>query len=87
MVLAVISRDIKDTEAVVSPKREIAESESVAGTRDDNAHPAPFNIRKRSGSSAYEVAVYFSPAAGETMDDKILRLVRGIAMKGKGEEK
>jgi hypothetical protein len=87
MVLAEISRDIKDSETVVSPKRETAESEAVAGAREGNAHPAPFNMRKRIGSTAYEVEVYFSPAAGETMDDKILRLVRGSTMKGKGGEK
>jgi hypothetical protein len=43
-------------------------------------------MRKRIGSTAYEVEVHFSPAAGETMDDKILRLVRGGTVKGKDGE-
>jgi hypothetical protein len=44
----------------------------------------PFKIRKRIGYTAYEVEVYFNPASRETLDDKILRLVRGEAMKYDG---
>jgi hypothetical protein len=39
-----------------------------------------FNMRKRINSTTYEVAVYFSKASRETMDDKILRLARGEAL-------
>jgi hypothetical protein len=44
-------------------------------------------MKKRIGSTAYEVAVYFSAESGETLDDKILRLVRGVAMSEKKGEK
>jgi hypothetical protein len=54
-----------------------------AATQGSGAHPAPFKIRRRIGSTAYEVEVYFSPVSGETLDDKILRLVRGSAMNGR----
>jgi hypothetical protein len=87
MVLAETARDMKDTDSAGSPKRETVESKTVAGTRDGNAHPAPFSIRKRIGSTAYEVEVHFSHNSGETLDDKILRLVRGGMMKGKDGEK
>jgi hypothetical protein len=46
-----------------------------------------FNMRKRIGSTAYEVEVHFSPGSGETMNDKILRLVRGGALNGRSGEK
>jgi hypothetical protein len=57
-----------------------------AGTRG-GAHPAPLKIRRRIGSTAYEVSVYFKASGGETMDDKILRLVRGAAVKSDMEER
>jgi hypothetical protein len=41
-------------------------------------------MRKRIGCTAYEVEVYFNLASRETLDDKILRLVRGEAMKDSG---
>jgi len=40
------------------------------------AHAEPAQLRKRIGSTVYEVRVRFNPDAKETMDDKILRLVR-----------
>ena len=72
---------INDTDSTVSPERETAANEAGAKARDSGARPAPLKIWRRIGSTAYEVAVYFSPNAGETMDDKILRLVRGGAVK------
>jgi hypothetical protein len=35
----------------------------------------PVNMRKRIGSTVYEVRVYFNKDAKETMDEKILRLI------------
>lgn len=88
MVLTEIARNMKDTDSTGSPK-----SESAADTIEttaQGARPVPFSMRRRIGSTTYEVAVYFSGEAGETMDDKILRLVRGGTLNrkdGKNEEK
>jgi hypothetical protein len=74
------AKDIKDTNSTGSPERKTsaaAESEAL----DSGARPAPFSMRKRIGSTAYEVEVHFSPVSGETMDDKILRMARGGAVK------
>lgn len=49
---------------------------AVATTRGDHAHAEPATMRKRIGSTVYEVRVRFNPDAKETMDEKILRLVR-----------
>lgn len=49
---------------------------AVAATRGDHADAEPVTMRKRIGSTVYEVRVRFNPDAKETMDDKILRLVR-----------
>jgi hypothetical protein len=78
---------MKDTDSTKLPKRDTASSEALAETQDGNAHPVPFNMRQRIGSTAYEVAVYFSAESGETMDDKILRLVRGGTVSGKDRAK
>jgi hypothetical protein len=72
--------DINNTNSTRSPRRETTAKETNAATQG-NARPAPFNMRKRIGSIAYEVEVHFSPNSGETMDDKILRMVRGGAVK------
>jgi hypothetical protein len=71
MALTETARNMKYTDLTGSPKRDAA----------------PFNIRKRIGSTDYEVDVYFSAESGETMDDKILRLVRGEAVQGKEGKK
>ena len=34
-----------------------------------------FIMRKRIGSTTYEVSVYFSNTSGETLEEKILRMV------------
>jgi len=39
-------------------------------------HTGPFIMRRTIGSTAYEVAVYFSQTSRETLADKILRLIR-----------
>ena len=41
------------------------------------------SVHKRIGSTVYEVNVYLNPDAKETMNDKIMRLVRNEAIKGK----
>jgi hypothetical protein len=45
-------------------------------TRGGNTRPESFTMRKRIGSTAYEAEVYFSPTGRETLDEKILRLLR-----------
>jgi hypothetical protein len=43
------------------------------------AQAGAFSMRRRIGSTTYEVTVYFSPESGETLDDKILRMIRNEA--------
>ena len=76
--------DIKDTDSAGSPSRETP-SKAAATAQAGGAHPAPFAMRKRIGFTVYEVEVHFSAEGGETMDDKILRLVRGGAVKSDTE--
>jgi hypothetical protein len=71
-----------DTAGTSPPETPAAEAWEEA--RDCGLMTKPFKIRKRIGYTAYEVEVYFNPASRETLDDKILRLVRGEAMKGGG---
>ena len=50
---------------------------AVAVTRGDcTAHAEPATMHKRIGSTVYEVHTHFNPDAKETMDEKILRLIR-----------
>jgi hypothetical protein len=87
MELAEISsKNMKDTNSTGSPRFKTISGAADAVTQD-GGYPAPFNMRKRIGSTAYEVAVYFSAEGGETMDDKILRLVRSGTVNGKDEGK
>jgi hypothetical protein len=44
-----------------------------------------FKMRKRISSTTYEVEVFFSSESNETLDDKILRLVRGEALNREDE--
>jgi hypothetical protein len=46
--------------------------------------PNSVKIRKRIGYTIYEVEACFNPASWETLGDKIMRLVRGEAMKKGG---
>jgi len=75
--------DNKDTASTETPERGTAAN--GAETLINGAHPAPLKIQRRIGSTAYEVSVYFKTSSGETMDDKILRLVRGGAVKSDKE--
>jgi hypothetical protein len=45
----------------------------------------PFKMRKRIGYTIYGVEVRFNPLSRETIDDKIMRLVRREAMKDDGK--
>ena len=49
---------------------------AVAVTLGNKPHAEPVTMRKRIGSTVYEVHTHFNPDAKETMDDKILRLIR-----------
>ena len=59
------------------------EIRAVAGTQGGDANAEPLNVRKRIGSTVYEVNVYFNPDAKETMNDKIMRLIRNEVQSGK----
>ena len=43
----------------------------------------PYRFSKRLGSTVYEVNVYFNQDTKETMNDKIMRLVRNEEHSGK----
>jgi len=43
----------------------------------------PIKMYKRIGSTVYEVQVYFNQDAKETMDAKILRLIKNEVLYGK----
>jgi hypothetical protein len=62
-----------------------ASSETKDTTQGKDANAPAFNIRKRIGYTTYEVEARFNPASRETLDDKILRLVRREAMKDGSE--
>ena len=49
---------------------------TVAGTRDVTIATGPITMHRRIGSIVYEVELHFNPDAKETMNDKILRLIR-----------
>jgi len=53
--------------------------QTTVTTKDTNATTKPFEMIKRIGSTVYEVNVYFNQDAKETMDDKIMRLIRNEA--------
>jgi hypothetical protein len=42
----------------------------------EHGHAGPFIMRRTIRNTAYEVAVYFSQTSRETLNDKILRLIR-----------
>jgi hypothetical protein len=50
----------------------------------DNNYPTtePITIRKRIGSTIYEVRSYFNPAAKETVEEKLLRIIRNDLTNG-----
>jgi predicted thioredoxin/glutaredoxin len=56
--------------------------EAETKSQIDGEESGQFNMRKQINSTTYEVAVYFSQASRETMDDKILRLAQREALNG-----
>ena len=54
----------------------ITTAPAVAGTRGGNVNAEPIKMQKRIGSIVYEVTIHFAPDATETLNDKILRLMR-----------
>ena len=52
------------------------ETNNVTGTQDGFIHVLPLNLCKRIGSTVYEVEVYVKKSAGETAEEKIMRLIR-----------
>jgi len=49
---------------------------AVAGTQGVRTDAEPIKLQKRIGSIVYEVEIHFDPNATETLNDKILRLMR-----------
>ena len=47
----------------------------------ENERSKPLTLRKRIGSKDYIVSVHFSETSKETLNDKILRLIRNEAQK------
>jgi hypothetical protein len=66
----------KDTDLLGEQRGKTAASRTDAGTLSSDVPAEPFNMRRRISSTTYEVTAYFNPESKETMDDKILRLVR-----------
>ena len=60
-----------------------ATNQAVAGTQGTSTHAEPLKMHKRIGSTVYEVRVYFNQDAKETMDSKILRLIKNDVHCGK----
>jgi hypothetical protein len=48
----------------------------MTGTCDGFILAEPLNINRRIGSTVYEVEVYVKKCAGETAEEKIMRLIR-----------
>lgn len=49
---------------------------TVAMTQGIYTHAEPIKMQRRIGSTVYKINVYFSPEARETIDEKILRLIK-----------
>jgi len=51
--------------------------------KDNNySKTEPITTRKRIGSTIYEVRSYFNPAAVETVEEKLLRIIRNDLTNG-----
>ena len=51
-------------------------NQTVAMTQGGSAFAEPINMRKRIGSTVYEVRIHFNQDAKETVEEKILRLMK-----------
>lgn len=54
-----------------------------ARTPERSVQAEPVKLLRRIGSTTYEVTVYFSKTSRESMEDKILRLIRNEMAGGK----
>jgi hypothetical protein len=66
-------------------KNDILDIESPAPARKanitgENGYTGPFTMRKQIGATSYEVAVYYSRKNRESLEEKIIRLVRNEAL-------
>jgi hypothetical protein len=74
-----VSKGTDSTATEEKPQQETASGGAEAETGDIGALTEPFKIRKRIGSTDYEAEVYFNFESSETLNDKILRLIRNEA--------
>jgi hypothetical protein len=58
-------------------------NQAATAAQGNNAYTEPLTRLKRIGSTVYEVRIFFNHDAKETMEDKILRLIRNEAQNGK----
>ena len=56
---------------------------SAVQTQGGNADAEPVNLYRRIGSTNYRVTIHFSKTNHETINDKILRLIKNDAAQGK----
>lgn len=52
-----------------------ADNDNGAAKKPDGKRAKPRKLRKRIGSTTYEVSIHFSETSTETLEDKILRLI------------
>jgi len=67
-----LNRDPDSNYSVVTSKSIHALTEP----QNNDMTPIPIYTRKRIGSTVYEVSVHFNQDAKETMEDKVLRLIK-----------
>ncbi|MCL2199928.1 MAG: transposon-encoded TnpW family protein [Defluviitaleaceae bacterium] len=50
--------------------------EASAARTQGKPHAEPINMQKRIGSTTFKVSVHFSTTSQETVEDKVLRLIK-----------
>ena len=74
-------------EPAVCPKNNNIIKEGADGVNTKNQKEItpqePYRFTKRLGSTTYRVGVHFSKTSKETMNDKIIRLIKNEAVSGK----
>ncbi len=45
-------------------------------SKNPTTNPEPLVLRRRIGSTTYRTRIFFNPVATETLDDKVLRLLK-----------
>jgi hypothetical protein len=53
-------------------------------SKHPTANPEPLVLRRRIGSTTYQTRIFFNPEAKETLDDKVLRLLKNDLNRGAG---